>query len=306
MPQDLDSEGLHYDEEDLAYYFSGDMPDDDAVELEMHLGKCLSCRAQAKEISERSSVWISWTPEAHRQALVAEQASLPIPEIHTVHVPVAANEVTPPKFGNRLGLRPYLWPTAALGLAAAAGLLFWINIGLQDRFSHQSEQLVKANSEVRTAENRARSLEQEAEHLRQDLAAAATSQPSVRPANQSRDVPPLVAAIAPPLTIEQRTLGAGDANAQELSAPAQVSSVKIEINLPELRASAILDATITGAGPTIERKRLVVDRRATGVQAGFILNPAEVKLLLNRPVQVTVTERGHAALGSVMMTLRPR
>jgi anti-sigma factor RsiW len=38
-------EELHYDAGELAEYFAGDMPDDEAAPLEAHLGMCPHCRA---------------------------------------------------------------------------------------------------------------------------------------------------------------------------------------------------------------------------------------------------------------------
>src|ERR1035438_3202225 len=71
MPEELGVESLHYNAEEMAAYFSGEMPDDEAERMESHLGRCDECRNKAEHLSERSAVWFAWTPEAHRAAVAA-------------------------------------------------------------------------------------------------------------------------------------------------------------------------------------------------------------------------------------------
>jgi hypothetical protein len=268
-------EKLHYDAEELAQYFAGEMPDDEAAALETHLGKCQQCRGEAMRISERSAVWFSWTPEAHQAAAAA---------VGTARA-------------SRHKLWGYFWPGLAVAGATASLVLTMVSLQRSRLLKEESQRLVTADRAAGAASERARQLEQEVIDLQKRI--AHLPGPPPRPV----ETPVTVADARPIISLETGTLGPGKTASRTLTVNAAVPSVRVHVSLPEIGGTAIVDAAVTEGDWRIERRALPVQSEGDGRFVVLVLSAEEVRRLVNRPAQLTLVNRGHASIGTVTMTL---
>jgi hypothetical protein len=110
----------------------------------------------------------------------------------------------------------------------------------------------------------------------------------------------------PLLSFEAVTLGPSQTQAQVLTVTAPLPSVRLPLVLGRLRQNAKIDAQITGIDPPIENQDLTVAGNGPEKRASLILKPDEVRRLVNRQVQLTLTDRGYATLGTVNITITLR
>jgi hypothetical protein len=179
----------------------------------------------------------------------------------------------------------------------------------------QAAQLAKLEVVARASDLRTRDLERQANELRERLsrqgATSAGRGPNVSPRQPGEGRGPIVIAptitdVMPPLSMEAGVLGPSDTKEQSLAIDASMPSVRVHLDLGEVRPNATIDFLIADADPKIERRGLSLEGTVSQRSASVLLTPEEVKRLLNRRVRVTVTDRGHATLGSVILTLRFR
>ena len=78
----------------------------------------------------------------------------------------------------------------------------------------------------------------------------------------------------------------------------------MRVTLPELSGNAIIDAVLTEGDRRVEQPGLAIQSEGGTRFVVLLLNQEEVRRLLNRPTQVTLTNRGRATIGTVMLTLR--
>lgn len=277
-------EELHYDAEDLAEYFAGDLRDEEAATLEAHLGGCPQCRAEALRIGERSAAWFSWTPEAHRAAAVAATG------VQTV---------------SRRSLWAYFWPGLAVAGAAVSLVLMMTNLQRSRLVEQESQRLAIADRAAGSAREHARQLEQEVADLRGRVARA--PEPAPRPISPTARVPvetPVTIADARPvISLETGTLGAAAPKSQTLTVNAAVPSVRVRVTITEVSENAIIDAAVAEGDWRIERRGLAVQSEGGNRFVVVVLTADEVRRLLNRPAQLTLMNRGHATIGTVTLTL---
>ena len=268
-------EELHYDAEELAQYFAGEMPDDEAAALETHLGKCQQCRAEAVRISERAAVWFSWTPEAHQAAAAAASTA---------------------RVASRRELWGYFWPGLAVAGVVASLVLTMVSLQRSRMLKEESQRVVAADRAAGAASQRARQLEQVVIDLQNRIAHLPWPTRPVATAVTVADARPVI-------SLETGTLGPGKATSLTLTVNAAIPSVRVRVALPEISGNAIVDAAVTEGDWGIERRALPVQSGGDGRFVFLVLSAEEVRRLVNRPAQLTVVNRGHASIGTVTMTL---
>jgi len=281
-------EELHYDNEELAEYFAGDMPEDEAAALEAHLGGCPHCRTEALRISERSAAWFSWTPEAH-QAAVAATAT-----------PGGAERAP------RRGVWAYFWPGLAAVGAVASLILVVANVQRGRLLENESQRLATADQAAASAGERARQLEKELSDLRGRISRLPEIPPkSVSPGGRGPvETPVSIADARPAISLEAGTLGPAATKSQTATISAAAPSVRVRVTLPEVSANAIIDATLAEGDWHAERRGLAIQSEGATRFVVMVFTPEEVRRLLNRPTQLTLTNRGRATIGTVILTLR--
>lgn len=282
--------GVHYDADDLGDYFAGEMSDEEAEQLECHLADCPECGADAGLISARSQLWMS---------LLAEP-SVVLPAV-TAAAPVLSFPSPRPSSFWR-----FVVPAAAVFAAAALALVVILHQNLQRKFEQQQQLLTRMSKERDASQQQVRGLQQLVLQAQDQLAAALNSRgkPVPVPGPVRPEVIP-ASAVVLPVAVPSRALGPGRATVQELSFSTPVPPVTLQVNLPEIRPGAVLDAQLVSGDITIERRAIAVDRGSQPVRAAVELSAAEVKSLLNRQTQLTLTERGQSAVVNVYLILRP-
>jgi len=317
MSEEPQLRDVHYDSGDLADYFAGETPDEEAAELERHLANCDECRTDAGVIGVRSQAWIAWTSDAPQVA----EPKTPWNPISTPALPPAAAAamqvqplarkaavILPFEATKERTVWRYAW--AAAIPAAAAIVLFFLNQnlqGLQQKSALQIKELTKASADANLSRQRVRDLERQIAQIRDQLATARNSGsgPASGPDTRPPITIPVVGTFVVPLTIESRALGPAEISSpRELSLSAQVPPVRLEISLPDIRPVALIDATLTGGDLKIEHRSVPIDRSKHPALATLVLNQAEVKKLLNREIEIKLTDRGFASVGAVMVNLR--
>jgi hypothetical protein len=284
MPEQPLFKDVHFDTDDLADYFAGEMPDEEAAELERHLANCGECRTDASVVGARSQAWISWTSDA------------PMP----ARKPAPIFPFKPPK--RRAVLR-YAWPGISTAAAMILGLL---NISLQQKSALQIKELARASAEANSSKQQVLSLNQRIAEVRAQLAVAhiPSNKPGPSP-NSGLPLPMSVnAPVVVPLTIQSDVLGSEDSGVQSIPISAQLPPVSFDISLTKIGADTIVDATLIGDDVRIDRTGVPIDRTVRPARAKIALSPTEVKSLVNRQFQVKLTYRGYAAAGSVTIILR--
>ena len=278
-------EELHYDAGELAEYFGGAMPEDEAAPLEAHLGMCPHCRSEALRISDRSAAWFSWTPEAHQAAAAAAAGGQPV---------------------SRRSLWAYVWPGLAVAGAAASLILILVNVQRGRLLEQASQRLATADRAAAAATERTRQFEKEFADLRAQIA----QRPEVPPrpispnGRGTMEMPVIIADARPAVSFETGTLGPTATRSQTVTVSAAIPSVRVRITLPEVSANAIIDAALTEGDWHVEKRSLTVQSEGGTQFVVLVLNQEEVRRLLNRPTQLTLTNRGRATIGTVMLTLR--
>jgi hypothetical protein len=151
-------------------------------------------------------------------------------------------------------------------------------------------------------ENTARISAQLQEQVRQ-LSNALPRRPADRNANA---IDPSLVEATPLLSFERVTLGPTQTQSQVLTVSTPLPSVRLPMVLGSVRQNAKIDARITGVDPPIERQDLTVEGSGPEKHASLVLKPDEVRRLVNRQVQLTLTDRGYAPLGTVNITVTLR
>jgi hypothetical protein len=204
----------------------------------------------------------------------------------------------------------FLLPTAALAATAAAAVLLVFYFRQDNVIARQQQELADARQEAGRSLERMRALEREASDLRDRLAHAATMTPDRLPrrpedGNATSTGLALVEAT-PSVSFGTVTLGPSPTQSQVLTATAPLPSVRLPLVLGRVRQGAKIDAKISGIDPPIERQDLTSEGSGPERHASLVLQPEEVRRLLNRQVQLTLTDRGYANLGTVNITITLR
>lgn len=202
------------------------------------------------------------------------------------------------------------WPIAA---ACALGLASFLSVSylrLQTVSAAQRAQLMRAEAQLRASVQHEQELAGQVSQLQDRLALVIQVSPErqQRPGLPKQKVLPVERDLAvvdavPALDFQSNTLGAEELKREDLRLSVPVPGAKIRVDLREVRNNAIIDVLIVG-DIRIERPNVPVEGQGVEKHISVNLSPQEVKLLLNRQVSLTVTDRGHATIGTTMITLR--
>jgi hypothetical protein len=197
-----------------------------------------------------------------------------------------------------------------MATTATAAVLLVFYFRQVNLIATQQEHLADARKEAVSSHERMRALEREASVLRDRLALVPVVPPDRIPRRpedgHANATGPLLVEATPLLSFEAVTLGPSQTQAQVLTVTAPLPSVRLPLVLGRLRQNAKIDAQITGIDPPIENQDLTVAGNGPEKRASLILKPDEVRRLVNRQVQLTLTDRGYATLGTVNITITLR
>jgi hypothetical protein len=200
----------------------------------------------------------------------------------------------------------------ATGTACAVGLASFLSVSyvrLQSVSMAQRVQIASTEAELRRSAQHEQQLTEQVGQL-QDLMGLATRG---IPERNQREVPPAhtpsqgtgyLAVEALPVLELEPTRGIAESKLEDLRLSLPIPAARIRVHLGEVRNNAVIDVLIADDS-RIERRNVPVEGQGVEKHITVTLTPAEVKMLLNRQVSLTATDRGHATIGTMMFTLRP-